>query len=349
MVVRLKDIAQDLGISIVSVSKALRNHPDIAKETRERILKRVKEMNYRPNLMARSLVTGRSSLIGMVVPDLVHPFFSEIAKSLSGALRKKDFFLIVSSSEGDPVLEQGEIEQMLAHRVDALVIASSQVEAGPLKEIREGPTPLILLDRSIPGLNCNLVGSDDRRIGELATGHLIETGRTRIAHITGPANSVGNARLEAYRETLARHNLSAPDEFVIRPGDASTDASGQSHGERAMKQLLNLRRRPDAIFCFNDLVAIGAMLAAFEAGVRIPEEIAIVGCGNYHYGHTLRVPLSTVDQQISELGVRTAKMIFNLLATEGPHRSRKVLLEPSLVVRRSSGAAGGKRPARRLA
>src|SRR5579862_3382430 len=108
MVVRLKDIADELGVSVVTVSRALRDRPDIAKETKERILDRVKRMNYRPNLMARSLVTGRSSLIGLVVPDLIHPFFSEIAKGLSDTLRRNNYFLIVSSSESDPQLEQDE-------------------------------------------------------------------------------------------------------------------------------------------------------------------------------------------------------------------------------------------------
>jgi LacI family transcriptional regulator len=347
MAVRLKDIAEDLGISIVSVSKALRNHPDIAKETRERILKRVKEMNYRPNLMARSLVTGKSSLIGMVVPDLVHPFFAEIAKSLSGALRKKGFFLIVSSSDGDPVLEQGEIEQMLAHRVDALVVATDQTDPEGLREVAESGAPLILLDRAVAGLAANFVGTDDEKIGSLATEHLIALGRTRIAHIAGPRNSVGSARRQAYQDALGRHHLSAPAEYIVYPDVAATDASGQSEGERAMKHLLKLENRPDAIFCFNDLMAIGAMMVALESGVRVPEDLAIVGCGNLHYNETLRVPLTSVDQQISELGLRIAKLIFSLLAAEKPARVRRVVLEPKLVVRRSTVAAGGAEASRK--
>lgn len=126
MVTRLKDIADELGVSVVTVSRALRDRPDIAKETKAKILERVKQLNYRPNLMARSLVTGRSSLIGLVVPDLIHPFFTEIAKGLAAALRKKDYFLIVSSSESDPQLEHDEIEHMLAHHLDCFVVASCQ-------------------------------------------------------------------------------------------------------------------------------------------------------------------------------------------------------------------------------
>ena len=120
----MKDIARDLGVSVVTISKVLRNHPDVGDETRERVLARVKELDYRPNLAARSLVTGRSYLIGLVVPDLLHPFFAEIAKSISEVLRKSGYYLIVSSSEEDPDLEEQEISKLLARRLDALVIAT---------------------------------------------------------------------------------------------------------------------------------------------------------------------------------------------------------------------------------
>src|SRR3982751_5320200 len=127
MSVRLKDIAHDLSLSVVTVSKVLRDHPDISAETRERVLKRMKELHYRPNLAARALVTGRSNIVGLIVPDLVHPFFGQVARALSSVLRKKGYSLVLSSSEDDPELELQEIDQLLARRVDVLVIASSQL------------------------------------------------------------------------------------------------------------------------------------------------------------------------------------------------------------------------------
>src|SRR5215469_15489486 len=126
MPVRMKDIATDLGLSIVTVSKVLRDHPDISAETRDRVLKRMKEVNYRPNLAARALVTGRTCSMGLVVPDLVHPFFGEVAKGMSRVLRTKGYNLIISSSEEEPELEQQEVDQLLARRVDGLIIASTQ-------------------------------------------------------------------------------------------------------------------------------------------------------------------------------------------------------------------------------
>lgn len=135
--VRMKDVGQSLGVSIVTVSKAPKNHPDIAKATRERVMAKIKELNYRPNPMAWCLVTGRSSLVGLTVADLIHPLFSEIAKSLSSALLKKDFFLLVASSESDAVLEDAEIDHMLAHRLDALVVATTRSPSEKLRKVSE--------------------------------------------------------------------------------------------------------------------------------------------------------------------------------------------------------------------
>jgi LacI family transcriptional regulator len=335
MVVRLKDIAEELGVSIVTVSKALRDRPDVAKETRARILERVKHLNYRPNLAARSLVTGRSLLVGLIVPDLIHPFFSEIAKALAATLRKKNYFLLVSSSDSDPKLEQNEIEHMLAHRLDCFVVASCQTNVDSLKKIGEAGVPLVLLDRSFVGFSSNFVGVDDYKIGEIATEHLIEQGCKRIAHIRGPATNVGNRRAEGYRDALRRHGLNMPENYVVASGEAA-DTDGETRGKRAMTAVLALRPRPDAIFCFNDTVAVGAMVRAFEAGLRIPQDVAVIGSGNFHYSSKLRVPLSSVDQRAAEIGERTARLITALLEKGTASRPRSVVLEPTLVVRASS-------------
>jgi LacI family transcriptional regulator len=332
----MKDIAEELGVSIVTVSKALRNHPDIAKGTRERILKRVKDLNYRPNLMARSLVTGRSSLIGFVVPDLIHPFFAEIAKSLSAALRKRGFFLIVASSEGDPELEQAEIDHMLAHRLGTLVVATCQPDASHLKQVRDGGTPLILLDRCFKGFSSNFVGADDYAAGVMATEHLLAAGRKRIAHIRGPENNVGEARAAGYRDTLAKHGVRLVEEYMVRP-KGGLDSDGQAMGKGAMEALLKLKPRPDAVFCFNDTIAIGALVGAFEAGVRVPRDMAVIGCGNYHYANALRVPLSSIDQKVEEIGGHAAKMIFSLIeAKDEVTRAKRAILRPTLVERSST-------------
>ena len=335
MNVRMKDIAAELGVSVVTVSRALRNRPDIAEETKAKVLERVRRLNYRPNLTARSLVTGRSSLVGLVVPDLIHPFFGEIAKGLSNQLREREYYLIVSSSEGDPQLEQNEVEHMLAHRLDCFVVASCRKDTDSLRRISEAGVPLVLIDRSFPGLPCNFVGVNDVQVGELATEHLIAQGCRRIAHIRGPATSVGNSRAEGYRNALERHGLEAARGYVVACGEAP-DSDGEAGGRRAMEEILALNSHPDGLFCFNDIIAAGAMERAFEAGLRIPQDMAIVGCGNFHYSSKLQVPLTSVDQKSREIGERAAKMIMTLLEKSPAARPRSVILEPELIARESS-------------
>src|SRR5271165_2155598 len=158
MATTMKDIARDLGVSVVTVSKVLRNHSDIGAQTRKRVLQRMKELHYQPNPAARTLVTGRTNLIGLIVPDLVHPFFAEVAKGISSRLRTQDYSLIISSSEDDPNLECSEIDQMLARRVDALLLASTQSNRETVRKIQDMGLPYILLDRKLAGVSANFVG-----------------------------------------------------------------------------------------------------------------------------------------------------------------------------------------------
>jgi len=330
----MKDIANDLGISIVTVSKVLRDHPDISAETRDRVLKRMKEVNYRPNLAARALVTGRTYSIGLVVPDLVHPFFGEVAKGMTRVLRKRGYNLIISSSEEEPDLEQQEIDLLLGRRVDALIIASAQNDSAMFARIDELKTPYVLIDRKIVGLNANFVGVDDIAAGRLATSHLIHLGRQRIAHIAGPSVSTATGRLEGYRRALAHARLPIADDYIMarEHGDESSDRSGY----QAMQMLLDVSPAPDAVFCFNDPTAMGAMEAILDRRLRIPEDIAIVGCGNVRYAGFLRVPLTTVDQQSEEIGDRAAKLALTQIETKSASRAKSVLLEPKLIVRQSA-------------
>ena len=209
MATRMKDIADYLGLSVVTVSKVLRDHPDIGEKTRERVLQRVKEVNYEPSILARSLVTGRSFLVGLIVPDLLHPFFAEIAKGLSSTIRSKGYSLIVSSSEEDPDMEQREIRHLRARRLDALVIASTRSEVASSDPLFEKDEIVVFIDRQLSGPAANYVGTDDIAAGRIATEHLINIGCKRIAHIRGRDNSTGVHRFEGYRRALKAHNLPA--------------------------------------------------------------------------------------------------------------------------------------------
>jgi LacI family transcriptional regulator, galactose operon repressor len=331
----MKDIARDLGVSIVTISKVLRNHPDVGEETRERVLARVKELDYRPNLAARSLVTGRSYLVGLVVPTLLHPFFAEIAKSLSDALKEKGYSLIVSSSDEDPDLEEQEIDQLLARRLDALIIASCRSTVELFFRIQKHKTPYVLIDRSLPGLGAHFVGVNDEAAGLLATKHLIDIGCKRIAHIRGPETSPGRSRLEGYKRGLVENGVKVLEDYIIteRKGDVETRKCGGD----AMGQLLSLNPRPDGVFCFNDPLAIGAMHRVLDEGLRIPEDVAIVGCGNLHYDDSLRVPLSSIDQHSRRIGEEAARIALGILNSKKvAPKAETVVLQPELVVRAST-------------
>lgn len=334
MPVRMKDIARDLGVSVVTVSKVLRNHSDIGEETRQRVLKRVKDLNFQPNLTARALVTGRTCTVGLVVPDLVHPFFAELAKGLSSVLRKRGYSLIIASSEEDPELEAQEIRGLLARRLDAVIIASSQWTVASFRLIEEQKTPYILVDRQFAGLPANFVGVDDELVGEIATDHLIAVGCRRIAHIRGPEVSTALGRLAGYRRALARRNL-RPAAHYIPEGMAGDDGT-ELRGKAAMRKLLRLSPPPDGVFCYNDPTAVGAMNAILEAGLRIPEDVAVIGCGNVHYDASLRVPLSSVDQQSAVMGERAGRLALSLIGAKDSTRPKSILLEPKLVARAST-------------
>ncbi len=335
MAARLKDIAKDLGVSVITVSKVLRNHPDIGEATRERVLQRMRELNYQPNLAARALVTGKTFCVGLIVPDLVHPFFAQVAKGLSGCLRDKQYGLLLASSEEDPELERQEIEHLLARRVDALIVASAQSSPQCFRDVEERRTPLVLIDRQFADLPANFIGIDDFEAGVLATTHLLSIGCRRIAHIRGPEVSTSLGRLRGYRSALEKHGVAVQDELVVR--EATSDESGDQSGRQAMLRLLKLSPRPDAVFCYNDPVAMGAMDVILESGLRIPEDIALIGCGNVLYSASLRVPLSTIDQRSAEIGAKAGEMALKLIGSrKQPQPPEIILFPPELIVRAST-------------
>jgi LacI family transcriptional regulator len=330
--VRMKDIARDLGLSVVTVSKVFRGHHDIGEETRRRVLERIKELNYQPNLAARSLATGRSFFMGLVVPDLVHPFFSEVAKYLAGVIRGSGYTLLISASQEDTRLEQTEIDYLRSRRVDVLLVASSHSSPEAVAALAEGEAPLILVDRQFEGVRANFVGVDDELVGRMATEHLIAQGCRHIALISA-ASSTARSRMAGYQQALASAGLAHDPQLVVtRPhGDDAADETGYA----LMKQLLATGPRPDAVFCHNDPTAMGAIQAILDAGLRIPQDIAVAGCGNVRYAHCLRVPLTSVDQNCQGIGEEAGRLALQLTGKPA-RRPRTILMEPRLVVRESS-------------
>jgi LacI family transcriptional regulator len=337
--IRMRDIAADLGVSVVTVSKVLRNQGRISSEMRERVLRHAKQLNYRPDLTARSLATGRTYLIGMIVPDLMHPFFAAIAKALARNLRQRGYSLVISSSDEDPLLELQEIEALLARRIDALVLASSQrAKSNSISRcLKEARVPHLLLDRPLRGLNSHFVGSDDEAIGRLATEHLIERGYTKIAHIGIPNLSPGSGRLAGYKATLKRHGHRIQAKRIVAVD--SGDERGEECGYVAMQRLLTLKPRPDAVFCYNDVIASGAQRAVLEAGLAIPKEMALIGVSNLaglSFWNSLQVSLSTVDQDVPGLAAEATQQLLKMQESRTEAVPKRTFIPLKLIVREST-------------
>jgi LacI family transcriptional regulator len=325
--VRIKDIAQDLGLSPMAVSKALRDHSDIGKDTKERVRKRAAELNYRMDWVARSMKTGRTFLVGLVIPDLMQSFFAEIATALAANLAPAGYHLVISHSGENAQEEATNIDLLCSRKVDGLIIASAQRKPKAFTGLK---TPYVLIDRQIPGLKANYIGTKNEDIGYLATQHLIEQGCRRIAHLQGPALSTAIGRLRGYRRALTTRKIPPQEKLILNGGHE--DASGY----HAMQQLLKARPRPDGVFCFNDPVAVGAVRAILEAGLSIPKDIAVVGAANMHYSDLLKIPLSTVDQGTREMGEQAAALLLACMTAKKPLPPRQVNLSPRLIVRASS-------------
>jgi LacI family transcriptional regulator len=333
----MKDIANDLGISTVAVSKALHNHSDISEETRQRVLRRAADLNYQPNWAACSLLSGRTYSIGLIVPDLLHPFFAEVAKSIARNIRATGYHLVIASCEENAIIEQENIELMLNRQVDALLMASAMSAPIGVDMCKTRRIPCILVDRYFQGRRCHYVGTDNVKLGFMATEHLIGSGSRIIAHIRGPAISTGAGRFEGYRKALLEYDMRLDERYVV-PGRSADDAADSS-GYEAMRHLLQVQPRPDGVFCYNDAVAVGAIDAILECGLRVPENITVIGAGNMRWVDRLRVPLSSIDQNAPNVGERAAELALEAVESKTPSQVREVLVPPRLVARESSRRA----------
>ena len=330
----LEDIARSLKVSKMTVSRAINNHPEISSETRARVLATAQKMNYRPNLFARALSTNHSYLIGIVVPDLMHSYFAEICRGVEFSARPASYQNLICSTDEDFVKEMEEIEALLS-RTDGLIVASASPPRGGTffrKLVNEG-AKIVLIDRLLEGVRCPAVTTDDVRVGLLATEHLISTGHRKTGHLRGTAVSTAVKRFEGYRQALTKHGLPFDPNLVRDCGFTESD------GYQAMSGWLKEAIVPPAVFAANDPAAIGAMAAIENAGLKIPEDVAVVGGGNIHYGDMLKVPLTTVAWSKTEMGELAARLLIDLIDDKKRRgKNAHLIVEPELIIRQSCGA-----------
>lgn len=325
----LKQLAEDLNVSTMTVSRALRGDVGVGEETRERIRRYANQVDYHPNLIARSLVARRTHALGIIIPNLRHAFWHEVIIAIEQGVRDAGYTVVITHSDDDPARERAEIELLVSRRVDALLIASCAPDcsAPALRRAETGGVPVLLFDRyaeQYPGIG---VFSDDVGGARQAVRHLVSLGRRRIAHLAGDLRlSPARDRLQGYQEVMREVGLPP---LVIEAG------FGEENGYRAMQALLD-GHGVDAVFAFHDYSAIGALSAALARGVRIPEDVALIGFCNTDCARHVAVPLTTVLQPVGEMGRQLASLVMQRIE-EAPIAEPRVVLPTALIVRRSCG------------
>jgi LacI family transcriptional regulator len=282
MPVTLADIARELDVSMMTVSRAINNRPTVNAQTRERVLEAARIMGYQPNHQARGLATRRSFLIGLVVPDLADLLLAELAKAIESIARPAGYEVLICSTDESPEKETAEIAA-LGNRTDGLIIASSiaQDNAGVYRKLINYGAKLVFLDRHFERVPSRAVVTDNVLVGLLATEHLVKLGYRRVGHLRGTEVRVATDRLYGYRKALRKHGISF-DKKLVRPCGFF-----EQNGYEAMSSWIAEGDLPRAIFAVNDPAAIGAMSALHDAGIGVPDEVAVVGAGAIHYGDLL--------------------------------------------------------------
>jgi DNA-binding LacI/PurR family transcriptional regulator len=325
MSVSIKDIAKAAGVSPSTVSRALSDHPRISLETKERIRCLATEMGYSPSAVARSLVTQRTSIIGLAVAWVSDPFLAQLVRGIEDTALEHGYTIMLSSFYGEPDREREVLSAFHERRVDGIIVQSSCLDAYPRSLLSRFGLPVVFI-------NCPeyiySVCTDNLHGGRLATEYLLDLGHSRIGYIAAERGGRTNLnRLGAYKEALQGRGI-AFDPALVALGDGY--AGG---GEEAMSRLLALSSPPTAVFCYNDLTAIGAALAVREAGLQVPDDISLAGFDDIELAAYLHPPLTTVRQPAYELGRRAMKMILDLMA-DG-QKATNVMLKGELVVRQS--------------
>ncbi|MEV6829546.1 substrate-binding domain-containing protein [Amycolatopsis sp. NPDC051102] len=328
----IRDVALRAEVSVGTVSNVL-NRPDVvAAATRERVLAAIAALGYVRNEPARQLRSGTARTIGLVVLDVGNPFFTDVARGVEEAASEAGHAVILCNSGESAGKERGHVELLASQRVHGVLITPVQSGQASLRWLRDRGISVVLLDHPTAEADLCSVAVDDRHGGELAVTHLLAEGCERIVMVTGPPGIHQAAERHRGARDAIRLAGRAPDVLEVLPAPALNVASGLRAGE----QLLARAVLPDAVFCANDLLALGLLQATVRAGVRVPEDLAIVGYDDIEFAAAAAVPLTSVRQPRHELGRAAAALVIAESQAAAEHEHRHVVFTPELVVRESS-------------
>ncbi len=334
MRVSIKDIAKAAGVSHSTVSRALGDSPLVKAETKARIQRLAQEMGYTPDAIARSLVTQQTRTVGVVVTTITDPFVAEVVQGIEDTAQENAYSVILSSSASEPERELAAVEMLRAKRVDSLIVTSSRVGALYLEHLERIGVPVVLVNNHNrqSGRYTFSVSVDNQHGGHLATAHLIQRGHRRIGYVSGPANHSDDAeRMEGYRQALDEAGI-AFDLALVLQGNGRLDG-----GERVLRTLVDLEDAPTAVFCYNDMTAIGLISAARQAGISVPEGLAVVGFDDIPLAAHVYLPLTTIAQPQRDMGRQAMIMALALMAADDSTASfSNIVVKGRLIVRETT-------------
>ncbi len=326
----IREVALRAGVSPSTVSHIINNTRFVAPETRERVLAAMAELNYRPNILARSLRRGETRTIGLILPDSANPFFAEIARAIEDAAFRAGYSVILGNTENDLARERVYIDVFLQKQVDGLIFVATGDQSPSLEELLRLNLPVVAVDRRLTGLAIDAVLTDNLQGGLLATRYLLARHHRRIGCITGPSHLTPSAeRVVGYRQALREAGIGI-DEQLIRRGDFLPRS-----GYELTLDLLRLDPPPTALFVCNDMMAIGALRALAEAGWRVPDDCAVIGFDDIDLASFVNPPLTTIRQDKGALAEESVRLLLERIAD--PNLPARTCLVATTLVERLSG------------
>ena len=331
--VTIKDIARQLNISPATVSRALKDHPDISKSTQKAVVELAASLNYQPNSIALSLRSKRTYTIGVIVPEIIHFFFSSAISGIEDVAYQAGYNVIICQSNESYEREVSNVNTLINNRVDGILISVSKntKDTTHLKKITDLGIPLVFFDRVCDDIDAHKVIVEDEKGAYEAVKHLIDQGYKKIAHLAGPETLIiSKNRINGYVKALKDHHIEVDESLMM-------EADNKEAGMEAMKKLLARPDRPDAIFTVNDNAAIGALQVIKRAGYKVPEDIALIGFSDDQKITSLVEPhLSSIAQPAFKIGQTAGELFLKQIETPEPNKYEKIILDTELIVRASS-------------
>lgn len=322
------DIAKKLNVTRITVSKALRNHPDISAKMKKKVLDAAEEVGYIPNLIAQSLTSNRTLTLGVVVPDLENSFFAYIADSIIDTASGNNYNVFVTVSRENQQSEKLNIQKLIGMRVDGLLVCVSQQTEDPqiFNYIKKLNVPLVFFDRFFEGLKFPSITYDDRKGAVAALNRILDNGYTKVAHFAGYSNvSIGKERCLGYKEALKNREIKIEPKWIIEGGFEIED------GYKSFMKLYKTRNIPEIIFTANDRVASGVYKAAQEKGLKIPDDIGVLAYGFKETAQNFSPSLSIINQDPRKIGVAAAEHIINMIKNPDVKKTDNVVIEEEFI------------------